>query len=205
MGSRASRSWSGRPTGLVVAGAGIARSLVVAVFVFGVVVVVGVGGTAVLSARQRPRISPHEIHEFDAGGCHVTFNYGRPSKRGRQIWGGLVPWGHWWMPGADEATIVTTSKAITLEGLAVPAGSHTLYMLPDASASELVVSNEVGQFHTQYHPDRNLGQVRLALKHLDAPLGPVEEMTFTVEPEASGGRLTLSWDDRAYSAGFVVR
>ncbi len=106
------------------------------------------------------------------------------------------------MPGADEATIITTSKAIVLEGLAVPAGDHTLYMLPDESASMLIVSNEVGQFHTQYHPDKNLGQVKLVMSHLDSPL---EEMTFTVEPEASGGRLTLAWDDRAYSAGFVVR
>lgn len=185
------------PTRPVVVGAVLVFSLLVAV-------VLVAGGTAALSVRQRPRISPHEIHEFDAGGCHVTFNYGRPSKRGRQIWGGLVPWGHWWMPGADEATIITTSKAIALEGLAVPAGSHTLYLLPDEAGSNLVVSNEVGQFHTQYHPDRNLGQVKLALKHLEPAL-EVEEMTFTVEPEASGGRLILSWDDRAYSAGFVVR
>jgi hypothetical protein len=195
---RASRSLPGRATGPVVAGAVLALSLLAAV-------VFVARGTAALSARQRPRISPHEIHEFDAGGCHFTLNYGRPSKRGRPIWGGLVRWGHWWMPGADEATIITTSKAIALEGLVVPAGSHTLYMLPDESASELVVSNEVGQFHTQYHPERNLGQVKLALKHLNSPLEQVEEMTFTVEPDASGGRLTLSWDDRAYSASFVVR
>jgi hypothetical protein len=78
-------------------------------------------------------------------------------------------------------------------------------MLPDESASELVVSNEVGQFHTQYHPDRNLGQVKLALKHLNSPAEQVEEMTFSVELDGSGGRLTLSWDDRAYSASFVVR
>jgi hypothetical protein len=195
VGSRASDWLPGRPTVPVVVGAVFGLSFVV-------VVSLVAGGTAAWSARQRPRISPHEIHEFDAGGCHVTFNYGRPSKRGREIWGGLVPWGHWWMPGADEATIITTSKAITLEGLTVPAGSHTLYMLPDESASDLVVSNEVGQFHTQYHPERNLGQVKLALRHLDSP---VEEMTFAVEPEASGGRLTLSWDDRAYWVSFVVR
>jgi len=195
VGSHASRWLQGRLTAPVVVGVAFGLSLLVVV---GLVA----GGSAAWSGRQRPRISPHEIHEFDAGGCHVTFNYGRPSKRGRQIWGELVRWGHWWMPGADEATIITTSKAITLEGLAVPAGSHTLYMLPDESASELVLSNEVGQFHTQYHPERNLGQVKLALTHLDSP---VEEMTFTVESEASGGRLTLSWDDRAYWASFVVR
>src|SRR5690348_16673075 len=66
-------------------------------------------------AQGRPRVSPHEIHEFDVGGCHVTINYGRPSKKGRVIWGGLVPWGKWWMPGADEATIITTTKALAFD------------------------------------------------------------------------------------------
>lgn len=152
---------------------------------------------------QRPVLSPHETHEFEAGGCHVTINYGRPSKRGRVIWGSLVRWDHWWMPGADQATIITTSKPIAFKGLEVPAGDHTLYVLPAEAASDLVVNNQVGQFHTQYDPSRNLGTVRLAMAKLPAP---VEQMTFTVEPEgAAGGRLVLSWDDRAYSASFVVR
>jgi hypothetical protein len=157
---------------------------------------------AATAHAQRPVLSPHEVQAFDAGGCHFTINYGRPSKRGRVIWGGLVPWGHWWMPGADQATILTTSKPIAFDGLDVPAGDHTLYVLPDASASDLVVNKQVGQFHTQYDPSRNLGKTRLALTHLDTP---VEQMTFSVVAEGSGGRLTLSWDDRAYSAAFVVK
>jgi DUF2911 family protein len=84
----------------------------------------------------------------------------------------------------------------------VPAGDHTLYMLPNEAASELVVNNEVGQFHTQYYPERNLGQVKLAMKHLDSP---IEQMTFTVEAEGAGGRLTLAWDDRVYSVAFEVK
>ena len=151
---------------------------------------------------QRPVLSPHEVQEFDAGGCHLTINYGRPSKRGRAIWGGLVPWGHWWMPGADQATILTTTKALAFDGLDVPAGDHTLYVLPDESASDLVINNQVGQFHTQYDPRRNLGKTRLTMKHLDAS---VEQMTFSVTAEGSGGRLTLSWDDREYAAAFVVK
>lgn len=179
---------------------------------FRLVASVGAGlliGAATLAAGsfpdafQRPVLSPHEVHEFDAGGCHVTINYGRPSKRGRQIWGSLVRWDHWWMPGADQATIISTSKPIAFKGLDVPAGDHTLYVLPSEKSSDLVVNNQVGQFHTQYDPGRNLGTVRLDMTKLTAP---VEQMTFTVEPEgASGGKLVLSWDDRAYAASFVVR
>src|SRR6185436_4571995 len=80
---------------------------------------------------QRVRVSPHETHAFVVDDSHITFNYGRPSKRGRTIWGGLVPWGRWWMPGADEATIITTDRALTFGKLTMPAGDHTLSMWPD--------------------------------------------------------------------------
>lgn len=160
------------------------------------------GGTAALRIGQRPTLSPHELHEFDVGGAHFVLNYGRPSKRGRTIWGGLVRWGRWWMPGADQATILTTSKPIAFPGLEVPAGDHTLYMLMDEAQTELVINKQVGQFHTHYDPSQNLGKVGMTMAHLASP---VEQMTFTVEPTETGGRLTLSWDDRAYSAGFVVR
>jgi hypothetical protein len=163
-----------------------------------------------LDARSIPRqASPHEIHEFDVAGCHFTLNYGRPSRRRggvgdvRVIWGALVPWNHWWMPGADQASIIETSKPIAFGTLEVPAGQHTLYMLPAENESQLVISREVGQFHTQYHPAANLGQVKLDMKKVSPP---VEQLTLAVVSTAdAGGRLTLTWDDREYSAAFVVR
>lgn len=152
---------------------------------------------------QRVRVSPHETHTFDVDGCRLTFDYGRPSKKGREIWGGLVRWGRWWMPGADESTIVTTSLPISLEGLAVPAGSHTIYMLPDEKTSKLIISNEVGQFHTVYHPERDLGRVDFSLKMLSEP---VEQLAFKAEAvEGGGGALKLIWDDREYFARFTVK
>ena len=162
-------------------------------------------------AQGRPRVSPHEIHEFDVGGCHVTINYGRPSKKGRVIWGGLVPWGKWWMPGADEATIITTTKALAFGpstplgagGVTMPAGEHTLYMWPDDKASKLIISKEVGQFHTVYHADRDLGRVDYVLTMIKEP---VEQLTYLVESKPDGGGvLKLVWDDREYSAAFTVK
>ena len=150
------------------------------------------------ASAQRPRLSPHETHEFRIDGRTVSFDYGRPSKRGRQIWGVLVPWGRWWMPGADEATIVTTEAPIVLGGtLRVPAGRHTIYMLPDAGVSKLIVNNEVGQFHTRYNPGLDLGRVDLTLRTLGTP---VEQLTFSIEPQSGpDAALKLTWDDREYS------
>ena len=158
--------------------------------------------TVAVAAPQRPRVSPHEIHEFDAAGCHITINYGRPSKKGRVIWGGLVPWDKWWMPGADEATIITTTKTLAFDGVTMPAGEHTLYMWPDEKAPKLIISKDVGQFHTVYHPNQDLGRVDYVLT-MTKP--PVEQMTYLIEARPDGGVLKLVWDDREYAAAFTVR
>ena len=168
---------------------------------------------AAIAAPQRVRVSPHEVHEFDVEGCRVTINYGRPSKKGRAIWGGLVPWGRWWMPGADEATIITTTKTLVFDAstplgagaVTMPAGEHTLYMWPDEKAPKLIISKEVGQFHTVYHPDRDLGRVDYLLTMIKDK-EPVEQLTYLVEARPGGGGvLKLVWDNREYSAAFAVK
>jgi len=155
-------------------------------------------------AAQRPRVSPHETHEFVLDGAKVSFEYGRPSTRGREIWGALVPWDRWWMPGADEATILTTDAAMLLaDTLEVPAGRHTIYMLPSPAVSKLIINNEVGQFHTRYTPRLDLGRVDLQMRTLEAP---VEQLTFSVEPRpAGGGSLKLTWADREYSVPAAIK
>lgn len=132
----------------------------------------------------------------DVGGAHVTIEYGRPSKRGRTIWGTLVPWGRWWMPGADEATVITNSKPIVIGGLAVPAGEHTIYTIPSDDEFMLVINNEVGQFHTEYRPARDLGRVPMTKV---AITDVVERMMFALESSSAGTMLKLAWDDRLYS------
>jgi hypothetical protein len=147
------------------------------------------------------RRSPREVVFADIAGSRISIEHGRPSKRGRVIWGSLVPWGRWWMPGADEATSLTTSKPLEFGGLLVPAGDYTIYTNPGDASFKLIINQETGQFHTTYHPERDLGRVDM---HRAAAVTPAEQLTFAIEPQGTGGVLKLTWDDREYSAPFVV-
>lgn len=153
---------------------------------------------------QRPRVSPRGTVEAKIDGSSISMEYGRPYKRGRVIWGSLVPWNHWWMPGADESTTITTDAALTFAGsLTMPAGVHSVYTQPGPDEFKLIIVNETGLFHTRYPADRDLGRVNMTLKKLTEP---VEQLTFIVEPrEGGGGTFKLVWDDREYSVPFVVK
>jgi hypothetical protein len=161
-----------------------------------------------VEARPKPprnmgqRASLRDTVIATVDGARISIEYGRPSKRGRVIWGNLVSWTRWWMPGADEATTMTTNKELTFGTLVVPAGDYTLYTQPGENEFLLVVNRELGQFHTTYHPAQDLGRVAMT-KEVNDPIA--EKLTFAIEPRSGGGGvLKLIWDDRAYAVPFTV-
>src|SRR5213592_4897414 len=133
-------------------------------------------------AQQPPRISPHETVTGRIGDATLTITYGRPSMRGREIFGALVPYDHVWCPGADEATTLDSDRPLQIGALRVPAGPHTIWMLPTADRWTLVVSKEASGFHTRYNESADLGRVVLRKQALATP---IEQLTFTIEKNPS--------------------
>ena len=99
-----------------------------------------------LTAQQKK--SPHETVNATVDGAAITIVYGRPhikdptSGEPRKIWGGLVPFGKVWRTGADEATLLTTDKALEFGGTTIPAGTYSLFTLPDENGAKLIVNKQ---------------------------------------------------------------
>lgn len=143
------------------------------------------------------------------GAATLTVDYGTPAKRGREIWGALVPYGEVWRTGANMATHFSTDHDLVLgagaDTLLVPAGSYTLFSIPAAEGGVLVVSRQTGQTGTAYDPARDLGRVPLTAR----PLGDVVEV-FTievapVESPVADGEIRLRWDRAERVVPFRVR
>src|SRR5580692_41757 len=73
-------------------------------------------------AQMEKRVSPHDTLRTK----DVTVTYGRPYKKGREIFGKLEPFGKVYRCGADEATTITFAKDGTFGGKPVKAGTYTL-------------------------------------------------------------------------------
>src|SRR5258706_5905450 len=113
---------------------------------------------------SRPRVSPHETSNTVVDGARISITYGRPSVRGRKIFGALVPYDRVWMPGADEATIFQTSAPLQFAQFKLPAGSYSLYTLPAENKWTLIINKKTGQFHTQYPEDQDLAKLPIAIQ-----------------------------------------
>jgi hypothetical protein len=155
-----------------------------------------------LAQEKKPRVSPHETVNATVGDAKITIVYGRPytkdpkSAEKRKIWGGLVPYGKVWRLGADEATLLTTDKEISIGGTAIAAGTYSLYLWPEESGAKLIVNKQTGQWGTKYDEKQDLVRIDLKKQAADKP---VDQFTIAVD----GGTLKLMWENTEYSAAIA--
>ena len=98
---------------------------------------------------ETTRMSPRTVVSGVVDGARIAIEYGQLSKRGRAIWGALVPYGRWWMPGADETTAITTNAQLKFGSVLVPAGDFSIYAEPGDPVFTLIINRQIFQFHTQ--------------------------------------------------------
>ena len=134
-------------------------------------------------------------------GATIQVDYGTPSKRGRELFGALVPYGEVWRTGANRATHFATDRNLVLRDLEVPAGEYTLYTIPAEEGGLLLVNTQTGQGGTTYNADLDLGRVALTRTALDKP---VELFTILVKETDEGGVLALQWGQTELSVPFGV-
>jgi hypothetical protein len=154
-----------------------------------------------LMAQERQRASPHETTTATVDGAKISVTYGRPYAKGRQIMGGLVPYGKVWRTGADEATTLVTDKALMFGSAHVNPGTYTLYTLPGEKEWQLIVNKQTGQWGTQYNEAQDLARVPMKVSKTD---GPVEQLTIAVADTPAGGELRLSWENTLVTVPFTV-
>ncbi|HEY4733828.1 MAG TPA: DUF2911 domain-containing protein [Gemmatimonadaceae bacterium] len=148
------------------------------------------------------QMSPPDTARETIGGANVVVAYSRPLKRGRVIFGNIVPWNQVWRTGANAATMFTTSKDLVFGTTVIPAGSYTLWTVPTPTGAKLIFNSETGQWGTDYHADKDFAKVDLAGRKISPP---VEQFVIGVAPRGAGGVISFSWDDRQFSAPFTVK
>ena len=108
-----------------------------------------------------PRTSQKQVVTQTVGFTDVTITYSRPGVKGRQIWGGLVPYDKVWRTGANEATTISFSDDVTINGQPLPKGTYSLHTIPGKDEWTLVfntTANQWGSFN--YDPAKDALRVK---------------------------------------------
>src|SRR6266704_1338137 len=83
-------------------------------------------------------------------GKTIKSDYSSPRVKGRKIYGSLVPYGQVWRAGANEATTLVTDTNVRIGDKDVPAGSYTLFTIPNADKWTLIISKRTGEWGIPY-------------------------------------------------------
>lgn len=163
----------------------IAGGLIVALFVTYQVMVM----------RNRTK-SPPGTAVYEQGDLRLTVDYSRPSKRGRTIFGDLVPYGDVWRTGANEATLFTTSQALRIDGQPLPAGTYALWTIPGEDQWAVIFNQKEYSWginfdgSSPYDPSGDVVTANAPRRTLPEP---IEQ--FTVRFAESPLAMVLEWDD----------
>lgn len=140
--------------------------------------------------------SPPATTAATIAGATMEVVYSQPAKRGREIWGGLVPHGEVWRTGANSATVFTTDRDLVIGGAEVPAGSYTLWTLFTPDSQQLIINTQTGQWGTDYDEEMDLVRVDLTEASLSEMM---ERFTISLTETDEGGTLHLGWDRTEYT------
>lgn len=141
---------------------------------------------------QAQKASPPAKAEGMVGDAKVTIDYHQPGVKGREIWGGLVPYDNVWRTGANNATVFETTGDITIGGKTLKAGKYGLWTIPGKKEWTWIFSSTWDTWGTNYDPTADVLRVTGKFSKRSEPM---ERMTFTI----ADGKVSLHWSDMVAS------
>src|SRR6195952_2236908 len=110
-----------------------------------------------------PAASSGQRIEQDFGVGTISVNYFRPNTKGRKIFNGMEPYGIVWRMGANNATVITLTDTIQVEGHTVAPGSYSLFSIPGADEWTIIFNKNSTQWGA-YSYDEKLDLLRFKVK-----------------------------------------
>ena len=156
------------------------------------IVCLSVLGFAVVACAQKPSPAAQAQCKFSDGKT-ITVDYSSPRMKGRKIFGDLVPYGEVWRTGANEATTFVTTANVNVGGKSVPAGSYTIFTVPNKDKWTLIVNKKTGEWGIPYKYEAD-ELVRTDMKVSSTP-SAVENFTIALAPMGGSCTLNISWEN----------
>ena len=149
--------------------------------------------SALAQEAVKLRPSPIAIATARYKDAYLKITYSQPHKRGREVFGKLVPFDEVWRTGANEATEITITRDIRINGADVKAGTYSVFTIPSRDKWTVIFNADLGQWGA-YNYNSKTDVLRL-----DSPVLPTADVTyeaFTIWLDAKNDKaeLSMAWD-----------
>jgi len=159
---------------------------------------------AVNAQIKTPAPSPFSKVEQKVGLTDVSYEYSRPSMRGRTIFGDLVPYGKMWRTGANARTKITFSEDVTIAGQSVKAGTYAIFVTPSETSWDVFFYTEYKGAGAPRDWDDNKVAAKATVQVHQIPFD-VESFTIDINNLSSNGAsLDMIWEKTYVTIPFTV-
>ena len=149
------------------------------------------------SQINTPQPSPLAQIEQIVGLTEIEVEYSRPSMRGREIFGNLVPYNRIWRTGANASTKISFSTNVEINGQMVEAGKYSVFTLPNESEWEFILYDDTSvRGVPRDWDDKNV--VLSTMVEIKKYPDPISIETFTISFDALNNNyavMSMMWDD----------
>ncbi len=146
----------------------------------------------------KPRPSPTEVVTCRYKDAYLKIVYSRPQKRGREVFGKLVPYGQVWRTGANEATEMTISRDIKINGTELKAGNYSIFTIPEKSVWTIIINSDLGLWGAyNYNPTMDVLRFEVPVI-VPTAIGMsdtvYEAFTIWIDQKNEKAEIQMAWD-----------
>lgn len=141
----------------------------------------------------KPRPSPLAVVACRYKDSYFKITYCQPHKQGREVFGKLVPYGQIWRTGANEATEITATRDLKLNGLDLKAGTYSVFTIPEKDKWTIIINADLGQWGAyNYNP-------KMDVLRFDVPALPLTDVVYEpfsmwIDQKNDKAEWLMAWD-----------
>lgn len=140
----------------------------------------------------RTRSSPLAMASVRYKNAYIKVTYSQPLKRGREIFGKLVPYEQVWRTGANEATEITFTSDVIINEQVVKAGTYSIFTIPGPSRWTIILNSDLGLWGA-YNYNSALDVLRIDVPVIENSVF-YEAFTIAFEHGNEVADLLMMWD-----------
>ncbi|MBT8255409.1 MAG: DUF2911 domain-containing protein [Bacteroidia bacterium] len=149
--------------------------------------------------KNTKKHSPEQQITYTQGDLVIDLFYSSPGKKGRAIFGELVPYGEVWRTGANEATTFTTNKDLLIDGKTLEAGTYTLWTIPREDSWSVIFNRKMYSWGVRWQDSKAMREAEHDALVVDATVSESisvqEDFSINVIEGENGTMVLLfSWD-----------
>lgn len=166
-----------------------------------IILILGIGGGLgfYFWKRQARARHPKEHVRFHKNELKVDIEYSRPYKKGRKVFGGVIPYHKVWQTGADAATTFKTNRDLYVDGSLLKAGNYTLWTIPGKETWKIIFNTKQYIWGTNPMTGKTLHDADYDTLNLELPVSQTSDITeqFSIRFQKHDrlNDLFLKWDD----------